>query len=437
MTREIEQAVVDNATARAIDTRRDLHKHAELGLIEFRTASLVAQRLKACGLEVALGRDVMDASQVYGLPEDHVVDEGFARALDEGADRSLIEQMRGGCTGVVGILDSGKPGPTVALRADMDALPIVEDDSREHAPAHQGFRSIHTGVMHACGHDAHTAVGLAVAEILAASRDQLAGRVKFIFQPAEEGGRGSLPMTARGMVDDVDHFVAIHVGVGVPSGTLCPAVTGHLASEKWDVTFEGKAAHAGGWPDQGANAVLAAANAVVGLYGISRHRAGRTRINVGVMTGGSGRNVIADRATLVMELRGETQEILDYLTRRGESVIQGAALAQDVGHHIRVVGKTTTASSDAGLARRIAEACASVPGLEIRLDPHVTGGSEDATFMMHRVQQRGGDAIYCAIGSDLPSGHHTPRFDIQEADLGPAIQALATSLLALSQGDRP
>ncbi|HYW76883.1 MAG TPA: amidohydrolase [Gammaproteobacteria bacterium] len=300
-------------------------------------------------------------------------------------------------------------------------------------PAREGFRSVHEGVMHACGHDAHTAVGLAVAEVLAANKDKLSGKIKFIFQPAEEGGRGSLPMTTRGVVDDVDHFIAIHVGVGVPSGVLCPAVTGHLASEKWDVSFEGKAAHAGGWPEQGANAVLAASNAVVSLYGISRHREGRTRINVGVINGGSGRNVIADKASLIMELRGETQDILDYLTRRGEAVIKGAALAQDVSANIQVVGKTTTAGSDAGLARMIADACTTVDGLQLRLDPHITGGSEDATFMMHRVQQRGGDAVYCAIGSDLPSGHHTPRFDIQEADLGPAIEALAKSLLSLSQ----
>lgn len=429
----IDKGILEKASVRAVDTRRDIHKHAELGLIEFRTASLVANRLTECGLEVSVGKDVMDESNVYGLPPEDVVSEGFSRAVDEGADQSLIERMRGGCTGVVGILDTGRPGPTLALRADMDALPIVEDQSSDHAPAREGFRSIHDGVMHACGHDAHTAVGLAVAEVLAAMKEELAGKIKFIFQPAEEGGRGSLPMTTSGIVDDVDHFIAIHVGVGVPSGVLCPAVTGHLASEKWDVSFEGKAAHAGGWPEQGANAVLAASNAVVSLYGISRHRDGRTRINVGVINGGSGRNVIADKASLIMELRGETQDILDYLTRRAEAIIHGAALAQEVEQNIRVVGKTTTAGSDAALAKRIADACATVEGLEIRLDPHVTGGSEDATFMMHRVQERGGDAVYCAIGSDLPSGHHTPRFDIQEADLGPAIEALAKSLTSLSQ----
>lgn len=429
----IDKGILQKAQARAIDTRRDIHKHAELGLIEFRTAALVANRLNELGLDVSVGKEIMDESSVYGLPPEEAVAQGFERAVEEGADRALIERMRGGCTGVVGVLDTGRPGPTLALRADMDALPIVEHGGSDHVPAREGFLSIHEGVMHACGHDAHTAVGLAVAELLAANRDKLSGKVKFIFQPAEEGGRGSLPMTTHGVVDDVDHFIAIHVGVGVPSGVLCPAVTGHLASEKWDVSFEGKAAHAGGWPEQGANAVLAASNAVVSLYGISRHREGRTRINVGVINGGSGRNVIADKASLIMELRGETQDILDYLTRRGEAVIKGAALAQDVTANIQIVGKTTTAGSDAGLGRKIADACTTVEGLQLRLDPHITGGSEDATFMMHRVQERGGDAVYCAIGSDLPSGHHTPRFDIQEADLGPAIEALAKALISLSQ----
>lgn len=433
MSVEIDAEAMERAVTRAVATRRDIHKHAELGLIEFRTASLVAGRLKEYGLEVSLGRDVMDGSKVYGLPRAEVVEAGYRRAADEGAAPELLAAMKGGYTGVVGVLDSGRPGPVIALRADMDALPIVEDASDEHFPARNGFRSTHEGVMHACGHDVHTAVALAVAEVVAQAGDRLRGKIKFVFQPAEEGGRGALPMTEAGVVDDVDLFMAIHVGVGVPSGTLCPAVCGHLASTKWDVSFQGRAAHAGGWPDQGRNALLAAAQAVVGLYGISRHRGGRSRINVGVLEGGSGRNVIAESAKFLMELRGETDEVLDYMIDRARAVIGGAAMAQGVESHIEIVGSTTTGNSDADLAKRIADASRNVRNLNIQLEPHITGGSEDATFLMRRVQARGGDAVYCAIGSDLPSGHHTPRFDIQERDMGPAIEALSASVVSLSQ----
>lgn len=435
MEAKIEPEVLENAVRKAVAIRRDLHKYAEPGLIEFRTASLVAARLEELGLAIRLGREVMEADTRYGLPSEDVVRRAFVAAKEEGGASAYLPAMEGGFTGVVGTLDTGKPGPTIALRADMDALPILEADGSEHFPAREGFRSVHHGVMHACGHDVHTAVGLAVAEILSQMRGDLRGKIKFVFQPGEEGGRGALPMTQAGVVDDVDYFIAIHVGVGVPSGTLCPAVTGHLASTKMDVTFHGRAAHAGGWPQQGRNALIAASHAVLGLYGIARHRDGRSRVNVGVLRAGSGRNVIADEASMLMEVRGETEEILQYMVGRSHAVIAGAAASEEVEHHIEIMGSTTTASSDAALTELVHEAARGVPHLDVVTAPHVTGGSEDATYFMRRVQERGGQAIYCAIGSDLPSGHHTPAFDIQERDLPAAIHALALSLVRLS--DQP
>jgi len=425
-------SVLTDVAARAVATRRDLHRFPELGMIEFRTASLVAERLTALGLDVRLGREVMDSASRMGMPSEVALERAFRDAEANGAPAKFLPALAGGHTGVVGTLRGGLPGPTVALRVDMDELPILENDTQAHLPAREGFVSARPGVMHSCAHDGHTAIGLAVAELLAGARDRLHGTVKFIFQPGEEGGRGALPMVKAGVVDDVDYFIAIHLGTGVPSRSFRPAVRGHLASAKLDVTFRGRAAHAGGRPEEGRNALLAAASAVVGLYGIARHHAGRSRINVGTLRAGSGRNVIADEATMAMEVRGETEAIADYMLERAEAVLKGAALAQDVTVEIKLAGRTTVATSDEGLSQRLARSLSGrIPGVEIDAASHVTGGSEDATYFMRRVQERGGQAIYAVVGSDIPSGHHTPEFDIDETDFPWAIEALATGILAL------
>jgi aminobenzoyl-glutamate utilization protein A len=427
-------ALLPDVAARAVSTRRDLHRHPELGLTEFRTASIVAERLNALGLEVKLGREVMDSASRVGLPPEAELDRVYRSAEAAGAPAQYLPALAGGHTGVVGVLKGAAPGPVIALRVDMDALPILENDTQAHRPAREGFASIRPGVMHACGHDGHTAIGLAVAEMLAGARDRLRGTVKFIFQPGEEGGRGALPMVKAGVVDDVDYFIAIHLGTGVPSGVFRPAVRGHLASAKLDVAFRGKAAHAGGRPEEGRNALLAASSAVLGLYGISRHHAGRSRVNIGTLRAGSGRNVIADEAVMLMEVRGETEEIADYMLARAEAVLKGAALAQDVELEIKLAGRTTVAASDEALAKRLAGALSGLAGVEIDAASHVTGGSEDATFFMRRVQERGGQAIYAVVGSDIPSGHHTPEFDIDETDFPWAIEALARGIMALGKG---
>jgi aminobenzoyl-glutamate utilization protein A len=430
---QMERDLLERVKAQAIATRRDIHRHAELGLTEFRTASLVARRLEALGIELVLGREAMDSAARVGLPPAEEIARCCERARAEGADPAFLAAFADGHTAVVGVLRGRHPGPVVALRVDMDALPIVEAADPAHLPSREGFASVHPGVMHACGHDCHTAIGLAVAEVLAASREDLCGTVKLIFQPGEEGGRGALPMLKAGVVEDVDYFIAIHVGTGVPSRVLRPRVWGHLASAKLDVSFRGRAAHAGGRPEEGRNALLGAAQAVTALYGISRHHSGRSRINVGVLQAGSGRNVIADHAMMAMEVRGESEEIVEYMLERAEAVIRGAALAQDLEVEIALVGRTTTADSDEQLAAAVARACEGLSGIEVVVAPYRTGGSEDATYLMRRVQEKGGLAIYMAVGSDLPSGHHTPRFDVNEADVAGAIEPLSRAILRLGE----
>jgi aminobenzoyl-glutamate utilization protein A len=425
------------AGRRAAAVRRDFHRYPEVAWTELRTASRVARRLEELGFRVRVGSEVLVADQRFGLPAPEELEAHYRRARDQGADPVYLERVRGGFTAVVGELTGARPGPTVALRVDIDALPIPESTEPGHRPAREGFASLNPGVMHACGHDGHTAIGLAVAETFAGLRSEMPGRLRLIFQPGEEGGKGAWPMVQAGVVDDVDYFLACHLGTGIPSGELRPAVNGHLATTKLDVHFRGRAAHAGGEPDQGRNALLAAAQAVTALYAIPRHHAGASRVNVGVLRAGTGRNIIADTAFLMVETRGETAEIDAFMVERARAAIAGAATMQGVEAEIVPAGSATTAVCDPALAAVVAAAAAAVPGLRVVAEPWHSGGSEDCTYFMRRVQERGGLATYVGIGSNIPSGHHTRTFDIVEDDLAPGTAALAAAIWRLLTGPGP
>ncbi|HCJ1571380.1 TPA: amidohydrolase, partial [Klebsiella pneumoniae] len=229
--------------------RRDFHLHAESGWLEFRTASKVADILDGLGYQLALGRDVIDADSRMGLPDEETLAQAFERAREQGAPERWLPAFEGGFAGVVATLDTGRPGPTLAFRVDMDALDLNEQHDDSHRPHRDHFASCNAGMMHACGHDGHTAIGLGLAHVLKQYAAQLNGVIKLIFQPAEEGTRGARAMVAAGVVDDVDYFTAIHIGTGVPAGTVVCGGDNFMATTKFDVQFSGVAAHAGGKPE--------------------------------------------------------------------------------------------------------------------------------------------------------------------------------------------
>ncbi|WP_371362231.1 Indole-3-acetyl-aspartic acid hydrolase [Sporomusa rhizae] len=166
----------------------------------------------------------------------------------------------GGKTGVVGIMDFGKPGYTVALRFDMDANDLMELADDSHRPFRENFSSINEGAMHGCGHDGHAAMGLGIAEVLAEMKDELIGKVKLIFQPAEEGARGAKCMTEKGIVDGVDYMLGVHLGLNAQkTGMVACSSASFQESIKTNAVFKGISAHAGAAPQQGRNALLAAA----------------------------------------------------------------------------------------------------------------------------------------------------------------------------------
>ena len=417
---------------RMIETRRDLHRFPEPAWTEFRTSALVAARLEELGYAPRTGSEVIDEGSVMGRPSEEQIDREIARAVEQGGDRGRIERM-GRYTGVTADLDTGRPGPTLAFRFDMDCVDVGEDMSPDHRPAKEGFASVNPCRMHACGHDAHTAIGLGVAELLTEMKGRLCGRVRLIFQPGEEGCRGAYAMMKKGVVDDVDFFLAMHIGGGVPTGTFGLNSLGYLATTKLDARFTGVPAHAAGAPHMGRNALLAAATAALGLHSIAPHRDGAMRLNVGVLQAGTGRNVVPAEALMKVETRGETQEVADYVYGRAEEVLKGAAEMYGVRVELSKAGEGTTARGDEELVRRVGAALRASGIFRSVLDTVRAGGSEDATWFMRRVQERGGEAAYMALGADIAAPHHNGRFDVDERGMilgARAMAAIAESLLS-------
>lgn len=404
------------------EDRRDFHRYAESGWCEIRTSSRIAQRLAGLGYEVLTGRDVCRDEARMGLPLKAVLEDQFQRALEQGAVQPWAEQARGGFTGVIGILRCGD-GPVIAMRFDIDALGVVEETSALHRPARAGFGSVNRGMMHACGHDGHAAIGLAVAEILMKLRRELKGTVKLIFQPAEEGVRGARAIVAHGHLDDVDYLLASHMGdsqgqpyqVGLSAGET-------LATSKLDVTFRGCAAHAGMVPEQGRNALLAAATAVLNLHAIPRSSDGETRINVGTLHAGSGRNVICDQAVMELEVRGANTEANRYMEDYARRIVEAAAAMHGCTCDIKLMGAAESMKSDEEMLQLCSRVCRDKLGLLPAPLSSLAGGSEDCSYLMNRVRETGGKGLYFSTLTPCSGPFHSRTFDFDETALTIAVQ---------------
>lgn len=409
--------------------RRDFHKYAETAWFEMRTSAIIAKTLRELGYEVLTGREVCLEEARIGVPPKEVLEAHAELVLTQGIkEADLTADMRQGFTGVIGILRCGE-GPVVALRFDIDALGLIEETSDTHRPHAEGFASVNHGMMHACGHDAHSVIGLGTAEVLMHMKNRLHGTIKLIFQPGEEGAKGARPIVAHGHLDDVDYFAGTHIAPTgeADDGDVTPGTYGSLATNKYDVFYYGQAAHAGGFPERGNSAIVAAANAVLNLTSIPRHSDGITRVNVGTITGGTGRNVIPDEARLQIEVRGETTEINAYMAEQAERICMASSLMTGCTCRMVDMGSSESQVSDVGFLEEIA--CM----LEHHL-PHLTvsscknaknWGSEDISLMMNRVQAHGGKAVYMRSMTDTASPQHTTTFDFDEAVLVKGIETFA------------
>jgi len=433
MTVDISKHIAD-MEATIIGFRRALHSHAEAGHTEFWTTAFIVDQLKQWGYTPQLGEKANHRESRMGVPSDAAIEGHIARALEQGANPETIKQMDG-LTGCYIDLHPDKPA-TIALRFDIDANDLTECAEDSHRPTADGFASVNSGACHACGHDGHTAMGLGLAKILAESRDQIDHNVRIIFQPAEEGVRGAYSMVKAGILDGVKFFLSSHLGVTAQqTGVIICKADGFLATKKLNVTFKGVTAHAGMAPQNGKNSLLAAASAVMNLHAISRHGEGTSRVAVGTLHAGEGRNVIPGDAAMQIEVRGATSEINDYMYAQAIKILEHTAAIYDQELTVEIVGGCESATCDDTMGDLINDAANLVPFFkpELRKEHSVLGGSEDAATMMRTVQDQGGLAGYALIGTELTAGHHHFKFDINEAVLTPAVEMFYHAVKALDK----
>lgn len=427
MTDQI-KTLVEKVSDTLISHRRDFHKYPESGWTEFRTAAIIAEKLQNLGYTVRLGEQAVVKADMMGVPSEKELAQHMERAVRQGAKPELVRAMSGGLTGLIADLTCGE-GPTVALRFDIDANDIQEALDDKHLPSRWGFASVNAGSMHACGHDGHAAMGLAVAEVLAQMKDRLQGTIRLIFEPGEEGSRGARAMVAAGAVEGVDYILGVHVGFQAKkTGQIICSTGKFLATTKLDVTYIGRPAHAGAAPEEGNNALLAAATCALNLHAISRHGQGATRITVGTLNAGQGRNVIPPNAVFRMETRGETSELDEYMDRKARRIIASAADMYECQYSIKQVGGTKSGESSRDMMERVKRIAQTLPAFTDIVDYCSFGATEDFSHFMTIVQQNGGSGTYMMIGSDLAAGHHNNYFDFDESILVSGVELIVRSV---------
>lgn len=357
--------------------RRDIHAHPELGFHEVRTAGIIARELSTLGLEISTG--------IAG-------------------------------TGVIALIDGAKPGPCILVRADMDALPIVEETNSAYA-------SQIPGVMHACGHDGHTAILLTVAQMLHAHRTELAGTVKFMFQPAEEGMGGAERMIEGGVLDNpkVDVTLALHLWNEKPVGWFGIANGPVMAgAEIFKIKVVGKGGH-GAAPHLAVDPVLAAAQIINTLQGIvSRNVAPLQTAVVSVCTvhGGETFNVIPPAVELTGTIRTFEPQVRTRVLKRFEETVRGIAEAMECQVEIdmqRLTPATVNQPATAGIVQAVARRL--FPDADIDPANYITMGSEDFAFVLDKVP-----GCFFFVGSansekGLDASHHHPKFNFDEVVL--------------------
>jgi len=379
--------------------RRDFHMHPELGFREVRTGGIVAKELEALGLEVTKGV---------------------------------------GKTGVVGYLEGSRPGPTILLRFDMDALPITEDTGAEYA-------STNPGVMHACGHDGHTAIGLTVAKMLHAHRDELVGSIKFCFQPSEEGTNGeeiggALMMMRDGVLESpkVEKTLSLHVWNDKPVGWLHvgsgPVMAG---ADLFIVKLTGKGGH-GAAPETTVDPVVTAAHIVTALQTIASRNVAPLKpavVSVTSVHAGTAFNIIPQTAELIGTIRTFEPEVRKIVHEHFEQIVRG--IASSMGCEVELTIKQVTApviNNERVTERVLQTAQTLLPQNEIETAPYLTMGAEDMGYMQEKA-----DGCYFMIGSanaekNLNYNHHHPKFDFDERALITGSALMASAAVDLLKG---
>jgi amidohydrolase len=383
--------VVPAVAERAIAIRRDIHRFPELGFEEERTAGIVERELDALG----------------------------------------IEHRRVAKTGVIGIVHGELPGRVAGLRADMDALPLDERSG-------ESFSSEVSGKMHACGHDAHTAMLLGAARVLQTERASLQGKTVLLFQPAEEGPGGALPMIEAGAMDDpkIDAIAMLHVDVRLDTGTVgFIAGACNAAADEFHVTIEGRGGH-GASPHTAVDAIPCAAATVLALHTLASRETDPLAtivVTIGTIEGGYRNNIIADRVVMTGTFRTQNATIRKELEGRARRIVEHTAAAYGATGRLDVLWGYPAVVNDAELARTFRAYMAEHSDVPV-LSPAPTMGGEDFAYFAERAP---GLLIRHGIrnvakGSVHPG--HSPQFRLDEDALGYGIATLVAFARGVGAG---
>jgi len=376
------------------DLRRDFHRHPELGFQEHRTAEIIVRELSNL--------------------EDMVIQAGVAG------------------TGVVGTLEGRKPGRVILLRFDMDALPVVENTGVD-------YSSENKGLMHACGHDGHLAIGLTTARLLHDERENLPGTIKFVFQPAEEGLGGALAMIKEGILSDPvpEVALALHLWNEKPLGWL-GITDGPMmsASETFQVLITGKGGH-GGIPHEAVDPIVAAAGIINALQSIISREI--SPLDSGVITvstihGGEIHNVIPEQVTLSGTIRSFNEETRDLLLKRFHEVVEHTAAAYLCRARVTIEDISPAVNNDPEIAAVLRRTASELFPQAVIDQGYWTMASEDMAFMMQDIP-----GCYCLIGSanserGLDAKHHQPEFNFDEQALTQSAALLVSAVHELQNG---
>ena len=391
---------VERLAPQMIEYRHRIHQNPELGNREFETAAMVAAHLESLGIPVQTG---------------------VAH------------------TGVVGILVGGLPGPVIAVRADMDALPVTEDTPYEFKSTKRTtYLGQEVGVMHACGHDIHTAVQMGVASVLASMREQIPGTIKFIFQPAEEGPPpgeegGADLMVREGVFENPrpQAIFGLHTFAELEVGTIGFTVGPALAAvDHFWVTIQGKQAH-GAQPHLSVDPVVMAAQAVMALQTIRSRNVYALEpsvVTVGMIHGGERFNIIPAEVRLEGTVRTYSPEVRDTVERRMGEILQGITAAGGGSHVLDYQRGTPATINDPELAEMMSPTITRLIGEENFTDLDPTMGGEDFAYFANEVP-----GFFFRLGQVLPGttsgGHHTPTFQADDSSIPIGMRVMSTLLL--------
>ena len=388
----------DKIESKTIAWRRDFHEHPELGNHEFRTAKIVADHLRSLGIEVK---------------------ENVAK------------------TGVVGILRGAKPGPVIALRADMDGLPVVERTPVPFASkVKTTYNGQEVGAMHACGHDSHVAILMSVAEILAGMKSDLKGTVKFVFQPSEEGPPvgeegGADLMVKEGVLENpkVDVMFGLHIGSGVEVGKIRYRSEGEMAASDWfTIKVKGKASH-GSQPWGGVDPIVVSAQIIEGLQHIISRQTELTKdaavISVCVLKSGVRSNIIPEEAEMTGTIRTLDTAMQNEIHERMRRTVTKIAESAGATAEIIIEKKTLITYNDPGLVKKMLPSLQKAAGVENVVWMDAMTGSEDFSFFAAKVPSFFFFLGGMEKGKDPKTAfpHHTPDFYIDESGFKLGVRA--------------